>query len=126
MEAIWRKPLEGWTQFQKSRENVRSVRGMTAYTGVTEAQKCHLIASIIHPMDESCLLVTYDELQANRLLDDLKLFLPDKLVLFPAREMMLYHAAAHSQEVTGRRHAVLEELISGDKIMIVTYIDALL
>ena len=126
MEPIWRKPLDGWTQFQKNREYVRSVRGMTAFTGVTEAQKSHLIASIIHPMDETCLLVTYDELQANRLLDDLKFFLPDQLVLFPAREMMLYHAAAHSQEVTGRRLSVLERLISGEKLLIVTSIDALL
>ncbi|MDD4680143.1 MAG: transcription-repair coupling factor [Clostridia bacterium] len=126
MEAVWQKPMEGWIQFQKNRENIRSISGMTVFTGVTEAQKCHLTASILYPMDSSCLLVTYDELQANRLLDDMKFFLPDNPVLFPAREMMLYHAAAHSREVTSQRLSVLERLAAGEKLLVVTSVDALL
>jgi transcription-repair coupling factor (superfamily II helicase) len=115
MNPIWLKPMERWPQFQKIRESVQTMKGITSFTGVIDAQKCHLTASMLYPWDRTCIFITYDELQANRLLDDMRLFCPDRLVLFPAGEIMLYHAAAHSREVTGRRLSVLERLAAGEK-----------
>mgnify|MGYP001437816159 CR=1 FL=1 len=126
MEPIWFKPMNEWAQFQKIRESVRTAKGMSSFTGVTEAQKCHLAASILYPQDSTCIMITYDEMQANRLLDDFKCFMPDKLVLYPAREILLYNAAAHSREVTGQRLSVLERLASGEKLTVITTIEALM
>ncbi|MGI6526734.1 MAG: transcription-repair coupling factor [Caldicoprobacterales bacterium] len=126
MNPIWLKPMERWPQFQKIRESVQTMKGITSFTGVIDAQKCHLTASMLYPWDRTCIFITYDELQANRLLDDMRLFCPDRLVLFPAGEIMLYHAAAHSREVTGRRLSVLERLAAGEKLVVITSVDALL
>lgn len=126
MDPIWFKPMERWSQFQKIRESVQTMKGMTSFTGVTDAQKCHLTASMLYPWDRTCIIITYDEMQANRLLDDMKLFCRDNLVLFPSGEIMLYHAAAHSREVTGRRLSVLERLAAGEKLVVVASVDALL
>lgn len=125
MEPIWFKPMERWPQFQKIRESVR-MKGITSLIGVTDTQKCHLTASILYPWDNTCIIVTYDEMQANRIFDDMKLFCPDNLVLFPSREIMLYHAAALSREVTGRRLSVLERLAAGEKLIVIATVDALL
>jgi transcription-repair coupling factor (superfamily II helicase) len=126
MVPIWLKPMEAWPQFQKLKEAVRGMTGVTLVNGVSEAQKCHLAASILYPLDSTCIFITYDEMQANRLYEDLKLFLPDQVVLFPVREIMLYNAAARSHEIMGRRLSVLERLASGEKLLVVASVDALL
>jgi transcription-repair coupling factor (superfamily II helicase) len=126
MEPIWMKPMETWPQFQKLKEAVRTMKGITLVNGVSETQKCHLTASILHPPDSTCILVTYDEMQANRLFDDLKFFMPDHIALFPAREIMLYNAAARSHEVMGQRLSVLERLAAGESLLVVASVDALL
>ncbi|HHY81821.1 MAG TPA: transcription-repair coupling factor [Clostridiales bacterium] len=126
MEPIWFKPMNDWVQFRKIRDSVRTMNGISSFTGVTEAQKCHLTSSILYPLDSTCIIVTYDELQANKLLDVLKCFFPDNLVLYPPREILLYNAAAHSREVTGQRLGVLERMVSGEKLTVVTTIEALM
>lgn len=126
MGPVWFRPMERWPQFQEIKESVRTMKGITSITGVTDGQKSHLTAGILYPFDSSCIIITYDELQAGRLFDDMKLFYPDKAALFPAREIMLYHAAAHSREITGRRLSVLERLASGEKLIIITTVDALM
>ncbi len=126
MEPIWIKPMAAWAQFKNIRESVRNMRGITSLTGVTDTQKCHLTASILYPWDTTSIIVTYDEMQANRLYDDMSFFCPERLVLFPARELMLYHAAAHSRQVTGRRLSVLDRLAAGEKLTVITSVDALL
>ena len=39
---------------------------------------------------------------------------------------MLYHAAALSRQVTGRRLSVLDRLAAGEKLIVITTVDALL
>jgi len=126
MKPVWFAPLERWPQFQEIREAVRTMKGVTSLTGVTDGQKSHITAGILYPFDNTCIIITYDEMQANRLFDDIKLFCPDNVVLFPSREIMLYHAAAHSREVTGRRLSVLERLAAGEKLIVVTTVNALI
>jgi transcription-repair coupling factor (superfamily II helicase) len=126
MEPIWLKPMKAWPQFQKLKEAIRSLKGITLINGVTEAQKSHLIASILYKLDSTYIVVTYDGMQANRLFDDLKLFLPNNIVLFPTREIMLYNAVARSNEIIGRRLSVLERLAAGEKLVVVTTMDALM
>ena len=79
--------MEGWAQFSNIRESVRTLKGITSLTGVTDAQKCHLTAGILYPWDSTCIIITYDEMQASRLLDDMMFFCPDKVVHFPARKL---------------------------------------
>ncbi|MGI6571745.1 MAG: transcription-repair coupling factor [Caldicoprobacterales bacterium] len=126
MEPIWFRPMERWSQFNKIRDSVRSGRGISSITGITEAQKCHLTAGILYPRGSSCIFVTYDEMQANRLMDDMQLFFPDKVVRFPSREYIFYHTAAHSRELTAGRLSVLARLAAGEKLIVITTVDALL
>lgn len=126
MVPIWLKPMEAWPQFERLKESIRSLRGTTSMTGLSEVQKCHIVSSVLYPLEGCCLFITYNEMQANRVLDDLKFFFPEKIVLFPTREIMLYNAAAHSHEVMGQRLSVLERLAAGEKLIVVASIDALM
>lgn len=126
MVPIWLKPMEEWPQFDNLRQSVARLSGVTSVTGVSEAQKCHLASCVIYPLERPCLFITYNELQANKFYEDFKFFFPRETVLFPQREIMLYNAAAHSHEVIGQRLSVLQRILSGENLLIVASIDALL
>ncbi len=126
MEPIWFKPMRAWPQFQKLKKAVRTAKGITLINGMSEVQKCHFLASILYPPDRNGILITYDEMQAGQLLDDMEFFFPGQTVLFPPREIMLYHTAARSREIMGQRISVMERLAAGEKLMVVAPVDALL
>lgn len=126
MPPIWQEPMKGWTQFNNLRESVRQLRGFSSITGLSEVQKCHLVSSIAYPLGGPCLFVTYDDIQADKFYNDFRFFFPKETVSFPQRELMLYNAAAHSQDLISQRLRVLEGLIRGEKLVIVASIDALM
>ena len=126
MEPIWFKPMEAWPQFQKLKKAVRTAKGITLINGMSEVQKCHFLASLLYPPDRTGILITYDEMQAGQLLDDMEFFFPGQAVLFPPREIMLYHTAARSREIMGQRISVMERLAAGEKLMVVAPVDSLL
>lgn len=126
MPPIWQEPMKGWTQFNNLRESVRQLRGFSSITGLSEVQKCHLVSSIAYPLGGPCLLVTYDDIQADKFYNDFRFFFPKETVSFPQRELMLYNAAAHSQDLISQRLRVLEGLTRGEKLVIVASIDALM
>ena len=49
MGPVWFRPMERWPQFQEIKESVRTMKGITSITGVTDGQKSHLTAGILYP-----------------------------------------------------------------------------
>src|SRR5690606_27119715 len=46
--------------------------------------------------------------------------------LFPAREVVFYDIAAHSQEVSNHRVRVMDRLIQGENIIVVTSVQSIM
>ena len=65
--------------------NIRESSALEGYhllNRVTDAQKRHLTAGILYPWDSICIIITYDEMQASRLLDDMMFSVRIKLYIF--------------------------------------------
>lgn len=96
-------------------------------TGVSGAQKAHIIAGIFSHSNKSCLIVTHDELHAQTLYEDINHFLPEKVVFFPVREVVFYNVDAISKDVMSKRLDVLERLLrSEEKLIVITTFRALM
>lgn len=95
--------------------------------GVTDSQRAFLISSIKYRLKLPILVVCADSLEAKKLSEDLALFLgTDKVFLFPASSVLPYETAARSLEFTAQRLKVIERLLNGKPIVVVSTIQSLL
>ena len=126
MIPIWLDPMTRWGEFNKLKESVRIHRDPSIVFGLSESQKSHLVSSLVYPLEGQCLYIAYNDAYAARIYEDLVLFYPDKVVLFPPRENFFYRVEAHSLENAGLRLHVMEQLALGKELIVVASIDALL
>lgn len=88
-------------------------------TGVAETGKSQFIASFDAPIR---LIVTYDEVKAHQLVDDLRMYDPEVLY-YPARDLMFFSADIHGGAITGERLKVIKRLREDKPATIVTTIE---
>jgi len=94
--------------------------------GLTEAQKAHMVYSLnVYSNKPSC-IVCSNNIQAKKMMQDLKFFTEIEIVYFPAREIIYYDIEAESKEIDNARMYAIQKIISGDNIIIVTTIDSML
>jgi transcription-repair coupling factor (superfamily II helicase) len=94
--------------------------------GASDSQKTHLMYSVCEHTKRPCLIVTYNDLQAKKLYEDMSFFIGDKVKLFPSKELILYDIEAHSTEILQKRIEVLDALCrDGEKTVVIASIEAL-
>jgi len=126
MTMIWLEPMARWEAFDTIKDSVMKGAGPVAFLGLGESQKCHMLASMLYPLERQCLYITSGDAQARRIYEDLSFFYPGRVMYLPEREMMLYDVAARSLEITERRVGVLERLLLERGIIVVASIEALM
>jgi len=126
MTPIWLEPMTRWEDFHSIKDSVFKGGMMTALWGLGEAQKCHMLSSMLYPLERSCLYITGSDAQARRIQEDLSFFYPGKVMYFPEREVLLYDMAARSMEIDEQRIRALEALVFNNKIIVVASVEAVL
>lgn len=94
-------------------------------TGVIDVEKSHLLCAIKEHSKRPLLILTYSELRARQLLEDISFFYKNP-IYYPAKDILFYSADVHSMEMNRQRFAVLERLLSGERPIIVASAEALL
>lgn len=117
--------LESLGEYQRLIKAVRGGHGPASVFGLSETQKCHIIAALSQGISSVMLLVTYNDMQASKIVDDLTFFVGDQVALFPAREISFYQIAAHSTDITAQRLKVIEDILKGQTRFVVASIEAL-
>ena len=122
----WLDPMMRWDEFTRLRKAVREAKGPTLVFGLSESQKSHAVSSLLYPVDRQCLYVTYSDIQAKKVYEDIEFYLGDRAMHLPPRDIVFYDVAAHSTQLSGQRLKVLEALVLGKQQVVVTSIEALL
>lgn len=115
--------LPGYSSLIK---NIEANHFPIGIAGVAGAQKAHSMFSLFKFSGKTGLVITHNELEAQKLSDDLRHFLPGKVINFPAKEMVFYDIDAMSKDIVSKRLNVLESLLNKEEIMVVTTADALM
>ncbi len=100
-------------------------KGTVFVTGVIDAAKNHIAYCMKEDTNRPLLLLTYSELRAKEILEDLKFFIKD-CVNYPAKDILFYSADVHSMEMNRQRFQILERLLKGNPPVIVASIEALM
>ena len=122
------KTLEENKKFQELTKQI-SKTGPIAISGLVDVEKLHVLVGIFNETKRPMVLVTYNEIQARKLYQNLKKLIK-QTYFFPKKEITSYDYVAQSKEIEYKRIDVLNKMYLAKKqkepIIIVTTIEAVM
>ena len=94
-------------------------------SGVIDTQKAHLIAGLNLEFNNSSIVITNSELKAKEIYNDLKFFMKDKVMLYPAKDVIFYWADVKSLDIIKQRFEIISKILNREKITVVLSAEAL-
>ncbi len=116
-------------KFQEIKEQIKKKTSPIALSGLVDVEKAHAAVGLYQELKQSICLVTYNEIQAKKLCQDIVKF-GEKAWYFPKREIAAYDYVAQSKDLPYERIAVLNQMILAKQekkpIIVVTTIEAVM
>ena len=110
-----------YNDFIKNLENKKSPIAISGLTGVAEAS---IIAKSLEQTKRPIFIITYNEIQAQALVNDLKFFTEDVAYL-PKKEIITYDYVAESKNLPYERIEILNKIYKKQKLIIVTSVETI-
>ena len=117
------KVLPNFKKFNDYISNVKAGTSPIMLSGLTDTAKVHFAYSTAFYTDKPICIITYNEMQARKILKDLEYF-SSKVVYFPRREILSYDFLAESNEGSFDRINSLNSIYDKKAEVIVTTIEA--
>lgn len=126
MQNMLIDPLKNWKSYNQLIEKINSNNGPIATYGIVDESIGHINYAINEHVKKPVLIVTYDEMKAKKIYEDIKKFNEENVELFENREVIFYKVDAISSERLVNRLKVFSRVIKGEPIIVVAHIEALL
>ena len=94
-------------------------------SGLTDSGKVHMAYSTRFYSEKPICIITYNELQAKKVVKDLEFF-GEKVKFFPKRDTVSFDYIAESKDLLYKRISVLNNIVKGKAQVIVTTIEAVM
>ena len=117
------KILPNFKKFNDYIENVKSGTNPIMLSGLTDSGKVHFAYSTHFYAEKPICIITYNELQAKKILKNLEYF-TDNVNYFPKKEIMSFDYLAESKDTTYSRIACLNDIYTKKAKIVVTTIEA--
>lgn len=104
---------------------IKKENGPIAISGLTDVGKTQILSGINKFAEMPICLITYNEIQAKKIYDDLKYFI-DNVEFFPKKDIVTYDYIAESKELPYQRIETLNKLYQNKNIILVTTIEAVM
>ena len=117
------KVLPNVKKFNEYMFNVNKKLNPIMLSGLTDVGKVHLAYATKFYSDRPMCIITYNELQAKKIIKDLEYF-KEKVEFFPKREIVSYDYIAESKDLLYQRISCMNNIINKKAKIIVTTIEA--
>lgn len=115
--------LEKSNKFIDLKNQIKTKTSPVSISGLTTLSEAMLISKITENSKKPTLIVTYNEVQAKNIVNDLKFF-TDKIAFFPKKEIVTYDYVAESKNLLYERIEVLNKIYDNKNLIIVASIEA--
>ena len=95
-------------------------------SGLTDVGMTEIVTALNGYNKKPILLVTYNEIQAKKILENLKAFKTENVEYFPKKEIVTYDYIAESKDLPYERIETLTKIIEKKNLIVVTTIEALM
>ena len=119
-------PMQGSLDYMQLLSNIKANKSPIALYGLNDTQKSHIAYGIHEEIKGQVCIVTYNEIEARQLHEDLKFYVGEKAVFIPSKEILFYNMEAASESVQEERMKAIEKILEGEDCIVVTSIDAFL
>ena len=117
------EPLISSEEFIELESYIKGDKHPIEIEGLSESGKSYVINGIYEVSDKPVVIITNSDMEAKNLYEDLNLYLSN-VYYFPAKEIVFYNVDAISGDLRWARLNVIKEILSNNKNIIVTSIDA--
>lgn len=118
------KELEKSSKYNDFIENLENKKSPIAISGLTGVAEASIIAKCLEQTKRSIFIITYNEIQAQALVNDLKFFTEDVAYL-PKKEIITYDYVAESKNLPYERIEILNKIYKKQKLIIVTSVETI-
>lgn len=116
-------------KFQEITEQIKKKISPIALSGLVDVEKAHATVALQQELQRPICVVTYNEIQAKKLCEDIKKF-EQQAWYFPKREIAAYDYVAQSKDLPYERIAVLNQMVLAKQekrpMIVVTTIEAVM
>lgn len=119
-------PIKQTIFYEQLIHNIRNKNGPVVMQGLLEGQKAHVSYGIFEEIKEQICLVTYTEMEARQIYEDLKYYLKDKVLFFPKKDLVFYNIQAITEDSNEERIKTIEKLLTKKPYIVITTVGALL
>ena len=106
-------------------KNIENKISPIAISGLTNVGMVHMIAGTREFSKKPICIITYNEMQAKKIEEDLKYF-TDKVIFFPKKEIVTYDYIAESKELPYERIETLNKIYENKNVILVTTVEAVM
>ncbi len=117
--------LKDLDKFKEFADQIEMKKTPICLSGLEFVGKSHIIATTIDSIKKPICIVTYNELQAQKLVKDLR-FYTDKIEYFGKREIASYDYITESKDLPYARIEVLNKIHNKEAKIVVTTIEAIM
>ncbi len=107
-------------------KHIEKKQSPISISGLTSVGMTEIISAINGYNKKPILLVTYNEIQAKKILDNLKTFDKEKVTFFPKKEIVTYDYIAESKDLPYERIETLSRIKENKNLIVVTTIESLM
>lgn len=116
------EPLSQLEWFNEALEKLNNKNACMRVCGVIDSQKLHMI-SALSENQKATVIVTYSERRARELCQEYSFYNKDVLY-YPSKDLIFYQADINGKQLSIERIRALKEIVHGNKVTIVTTLDA--
>ncbi|MCI9074450.1 MAG: transcription-repair coupling factor [Dorea sp.] len=121
MQALT-QPLLGLAEYEEIQKKKREGAGVLQISGCVNSQKSHMM----YALSDGCnykVIACSSESKARQVYEEYR-FLDESVYLYPAKDFLFYQADIRSKEILKQRMTVVQAILSGEPVTVVTSFDA--
>lgn len=117
--------LQNSKKFSEVINHIKTTKSPISLSGLSDMGKIQTIAALNESLEKNICVITYNQIQAKRLLKDMSYF-TQKAAIFPKKELVTYDYIAESKDLPYERIEVLNNIRSNKVKIVILTIEALM
>ena len=117
--------LEDTPKFKEYISDVKNKISPIKLSGLVDVRKVQIISATSEVVKRPILIITYNEIKAKKMLEDLKYFMKN-IDYFPRREIVAYDYEVESKDIPYERIEVLNKIKENKTDIVITTVEALM
>ena len=118
---IWKQPVKELAYYADIKSDINRIGELPVAFGCVDQQKPSFICGVSEDFNQK-LIVTHNEIKARELYENYR-GLDKNTYFYPAKDFIFYSADIHGNQIVRDRLSVIEKLIKGESITVITTVD---